>query len=762
MIGMVASVSAAADNAHLIFDDGTTLINGTDICIDIYGSNNCFSSFAAGTGDITAVNTNGNYLTGGGVTGAISLLVDETYLNSTITSIASSYGGGNSSFNQTLTDSLYADISIIGDNSSWNETYADTLYADIGATGGNSSFNQTLTDSLYYAITNPSGFYNASDFGISDYFTKTDILGFSYYNSTDFSINDYYLTSNPSNYWNDTYATFNETYADTKYALIGAGADNSSWNQTYADTLYLLVGDEANLNVNSSDHWDNYDTANTTWFENIAGVLSLKLSELTSWANTWFSGKDTDDLTEGSTNLYDNRSFNQTLTDTIYADISVTGGNASFNETYTDTLYYDISNPSTFWNDTFATFNKTYADTLYASILVTGDNSSFNETYTNTLYALIGYGDDWNKTYADGLYADIGVTGDNESWNESYANTLYYDISNPSSFWNSTFALFNKTYADTLYAGISVTGDDASWNKTYADTLYSPLNYGDDWNKTYADTLYADIGATGGNSSFNQTLTDSLYYAITNPSSFYNASDFGISDYFTKTDILGFSYYNSTDFTITDYYLTSNPSNYWNDTYATFNKTYADTLYAIIGYGDDWNKTYADGLYISTTDEANLNVNSSDYWDDMNTFNTTQMEDDGGQLHILLTWFTSTWNNIFSGKDTDDLTEGSTNLYDNQSWTETVANGLYADIGVTGDNSSWNQSLADTVYAPINYGDDWNKTYADDLYVDVAGDTMTGNLNIANQNITTSGSGVIYSNSTCAFIKGASSILEIC
>ena len=62
--------------------------------------------------------------------------------------------------------------------------------------------------------------------------------------------------------------------------------------------------------------------------------------------------------------------------------------------------------------------------------------------------------------------------GDNSSWNQTHANTLFYLISNPSTFWNATFALFNKTYADTLYADISVTGDNSSWNQTHANTLY--------------------------------------------------------------------------------------------------------------------------------------------------------------------------------------------------------------------------------------------------------------------------------------------------
>jgi hypothetical protein len=54
------------------------------------------------------------------------------------------------------------------------------------------------------------------------------------------------------------------------------------------------------------------------------------------------------------------------------------------------------------------------------------------------------------------------------------------------------------------------------------------------------------------------------------------------------------------------------------------------------------------------------------------------------------------------------------------------------------------------------------KNYADNKFLDKSGDTMTGHLNISSNNITTSGSGYIYSNSTCIIIKGSSSILEIC
>ncbi len=131
IIGSLAFTSAAADIANLIFSDGTTTINGTDVCLD---SGLCLSQAVSNaSGDITAVNTNGPYLTGGALSGPVSLLLNESHLNLTISALAT----GNSSWNQTLADSLYASISVTGDNSSWNQTLADTLYASIGA--GNAS-----------------------------------------------------------------------------------------------------------------------------------------------------------------------------------------------------------------------------------------------------------------------------------------------------------------------------------------------------------------------------------------------------------------------------------------------------------------------------------------------------------------------------------------------------------------------------------------------------------------------------------------------
>jgi len=114
--------------------------------------------------------------------------------------------------------------------------------------------------------------------------------------------------TNDNNYWNDTYATFNETYADTLYAgiewdynqtipavneILGYNYYNSTsltmsiiqalgfYNTTevndintsmknyvdytngtmknYVDSTFITQANEGNLNVNSSNYWDGYD-----------------------------------------------------------------------------------------------------------------------------------------------------------------------------------------------------------------------------------------------------------------------------------------------------------------------------------------------------------------------------------------------------------------------------------------------------------------------------------------------------------------------
>jgi len=88
--------------------------------------------------------------------------------------------------------------------------------------------------------------------------------------------------------------------------------------------------------------------------------------------------------------------------------------------------------------------------------------------------------------------------------------------------------------------------------------------------------------------------------------------------------------------------------------------------------------------------------NFIDYWDDLNSYNSTQMEKNtNNDLQVKESWFSSLWNSIFGSKTTDDLTEGSKKYY-NQSdvYINHSSEGYIKDGNTNWDNlygyiSSW-------------------------------------------------------------------------
>ncbi len=694
---------------------------------------------------------------------------------------------------------LYAPINY-GDD--WNKTYADTLYAAIG-TEENSSFNQSLTDSLYYSITNPSGFYNSSDFSISDYFTAAEVLAFNYYNSSDFNITDYFTAAEVLgfNYYNSTDFSIGDYYTSTQidnfayYNLTDFDISNY-YNSTQTDTAI-----------------ENANTSVVNWVDE----FFPRISELVGLIGNWSADKG-----DYST--------------TVEADASYYAiGNPSgfYNSTdFIITDYYLASNPANYWNDTFATFNKTYGDTLYAPINY-GDD--WNKTYADTLYAILGYGDDWNKTYADTLYSDItepiALSLGNWSADKSdYSTTTeviafgYYNSSDfviTDYFTKSDVLGFNYYNATDFSIGDYYTSNQID---TFAYYNASDFNIADYFTATqilgfnyYNSTDFvitdyytkADINDFGyynasdfdianyytssqidGFSYYNSTdfsisdystttQADGLYYSITNPSGFYNSTDFSISDYFTSLQVLGFNYYNASDFSIADYSTT----------------TAASLLYAPINYGDDWNKTYADTLYQPTG--SYLTSESDPLWTANQSFYSTKTIADG--LYYSINNPSGFYNSSdFSIGDYSTTTQAATlyysitNPFGFYNSSDFLITNYYTSSQIDGfgyyNTSDFSiadystKAVADTLYSPINYGDDWNKTYADTLYADIG---VTTTITLPAENITSGSFGTgdyvfdgnvtaekiifendathyIEDNSTCILIKGTSSTLEIC
>jgi hypothetical protein len=86
----------------------------------------------------------------------------------------------------------------------------------------------------------------------------------------------------------------------------------------------------------------------------------------------------------------------------------------------------------------------------------------------------------------------------------------------------------------------------------------------------------------------------------------------------------------------------------------------------------------------------NITNNYYNYTVNDTAFNSTQF-DTSSTISTKENWLTSFINSWFGTKDTDDLDEGSSNKYDNQSWDEGYANDKY--VNVNGDNMTGNLNI---------------------------------------------------------------------
>lgn len=213
------------------------------------------------------------------------------------------------------------------------------------------------------------------------------------------------------------------------------------------------------------------------------------------------------------------------------------------------------------------------------------------------------------------------------------------------------------------------------------------------------------------NYAYNSSLIN--YYLISNPFGFFNSTIFPYTHLTNFTDNLGNREYTSNlNF--------SNGANYWNDTYATFNKTYADTIYAPINYGDNWNKTYADTLYASISEplwSSNFTAYNSTW---SSTYNASYVP------------YTGATSNLDIG--THNLTVGSTGLFVN-------ANTGRVGIGTTSPATKLYVS-GDSIALDNNYGlqiKDASGTRRGVMQLDTTDDLQIGETSIDDMYFTVGG-----------------------
>src|SRR3989339_28195 len=533
-------------------------------------------------------------------------------------------------FNETKLNNTI-DLRAGGDNSSWNESYANTQYADISVvdTQKNASGNYVYNDSttIYFNETklnrtidlrdtnettrsnNLVGNCSSGDFvfGVDSSGNKVCLTPSGSGDITSVQGDNFYIYNGSNS--GAVVLAFNETKLNNTIDLR-AGGDNTSWNESYANTQYAdisvvdtqknasgnyVYNDSTTIYFNETklnNTIDLRDTNETTRFNNLVGNCSsgdFVFGVDSSGNKVCLTPSGSGDITSvqgdnfyiynGSNSGAVVLAFNETkLNNTI--DLRAGGDNSSWNESYADTQYSSIT--ESLWSANFTAYNNSWS-------------STFNSTYDG--YNSTGLIKNWNST---GYIKDWNLTGLIINWSTDLTN--YFTKSQILSFnyWNDTYATFNKTYANTLYASISVTGDNSSWNESYADTQYSSIteplwssnftSYNSSWSSTFNST-YDGYNSTGLIKNWNSTgyIKDwNLTGLIINWST-------DLTNYFTKSQILSF--------------------NYWNDTYATFNKTYADTLYASIsvtGDNSSWNESYANTKYIQNgTNVRFTEVNST-------------------------------------------------------------------------------------------------------------------------------------------------------
>lgn len=200
------------------------------------------------------------------------------------------------------------------------------------------------------------------------------------------------------------------------------------------------------------------------------------------------------------------------------------------------------------------------------------------------------------------LFSSLASAGFGYGWQESAIRNTYQNVSNYTINGSSANYQILSNWANITDIPAlcyeNGTGCSSSSGISWATATNGTLMLASNWNAT--NTSY--YLATNPFSFYNSTTIPA--YALLSTIlgfNYYNSSNFVITDYFTKSQVLGFSYYNSTNFPYTHLsnftdnlgnrgYTNNlnftNGANYWNDTFATFNKSYADTLYASISVVD--------------------------------------------------------------------------------------------------------------------------------------------------------------------------------
>lgn len=209
------------------------------------------------------------------------------------------------------------------------ECECDTNYLDCDGGGANSTNGCEVHDGASCTVGSISGTYDGCTCVVDksyfetgtfiEYLTGGDqyaMLWFKNYgdnatiNATDKN-NVSFIVNETGVYWNGS-----------KIGLTGEGETDTNCSVSGSCPNIIYWDNESDLSANDSLYWNGANETNDTQFVVNLGILSIDLTWLVSYLNDWFGGKTTDDLGEGSINLYDNKSWNESKANTLYATIN--------------------------------------------------------------------------------------------------------------------------------------------------------------------------------------------------------------------------------------------------------------------------------------------------------------------------------------------------------------------------------------------------------------------------------------------------------
>ena len=397
------------------------------------------------------------------------------------------------------------------------------------------------------------------------------------------NLQDILFNNSITNYIDAQNILFNNsitTYIDLQDILF----NNSIAN--WVSNNFILLTDEGNLNVNKSDYWDNLDTYNTTQFLENSGQFNIDETYLSSLFKTNYYNVTSVILVAGINsssccyvNDYNGATYNVSeTTGSPGLDVRFNfSGVENFNEIIlrvktignTELTYLQIWDYNNSEWENYAEYKK-YDE---FSIIEVGVYDEEYHMRNNTVWVRLYHPQNGNNNHMH-LIDWVAIANGPATFSTQELDPLSFHLHDINSPWmynlngNITFnttknnetieainVIFNNSIATYIDTQNSIYNSSA-WGYTDAletDILgYSYYNLSDFDISDYSTT--ADILAFGYYNATDFVITDYFTKSQILNFGYYNTSDFSISDYFTKSEVLAFNYYNSSDFDITDYF----------------------------------------------------------------------------------------------------------------------------------------------------------------------------------------------------------------